>query len=696
MATSTVTNTYAKYAPKNTKPQVSWTKLAYNDPYFALGYVAGSTIADNYNKRGEQKILENAAASLNGFEPTVTPEQQAQALDQLSIGDTSIPNAQQITPLQDNPAAQKAWEQSMQNDANIINGTPGATGAIGISGNMAPAAQATPAATATAQQQPAISIGSTDYQQDPRMQVLDQLELEQQIRNGQQPGLGISGNGFFQSSPADTANTNGVGCISGAAVDTSPEAIIPSNFQLRQAQELQQVGNALQQNAGDPAVQQMLDTVNAGSNIAQPVTPPPAADQQQQSTAAASQLPPPQPVPKQDPNERMEFDKTKWLMQQRLAMLKDGFDEDRIAKTMSTLEMMADSYDQKVKDHNTQLDLKDLLTADPTTAKFQEKIVQLSKDNPEAANLFLKNAVFYPTLWENEQWYKKSDHQFAQKEKFAKDNLQNTKDLAKFNMQINKELARYKTSLGLQAEQQKIANRVSLAAKIYPNATPEQLVQIALGKGLGSSRSGLTDSLKKQPQNIADLLRQTSVAYGDTTVGEDPKPSTAAKNKLIGAIGTVLKTGKANPTDVYQYLASIENNLSPEEISDAIDAAVRQTGIGTWDGPPEAETPATGGGGGGTPAQPSPGGDSSGGFFSWLQKAGDKVYKSIYGDRPDPALNNIYRVKLSEWTQALEYNQQAGDQGLDKEGMMEAARKRYGNDLAEKLFSDTDWSAFGL
>lgn len=694
MATSTVTNTYAKYAPKNTKQQVNWTKLAYSDPYFALGYMAGSTLADNYNKRGEQKILENAAASLNGFEPTVTPEQQAQALDQLSIGDTSIPSAQQIVPLQDNPAAQKAWEQSMQNDANVINGVPGAAGAIGISGNTAPAAQTAPAAAAVTQQQPAISIGSTDYQQDPRMQVLDQLELEQQIRNGQQPGLGISGNGFFQSSPADTANTNGVG---GAAVDTSPEAIIPSNFQLRQAQELQQVGNALQQNAGDPAVQQMLDTVNAGGNIAQPVAPAPAADQQQQSTAAASQLPPPQPVPKQDPNERMEFDKTKWLMQQRLAMLKDGFDEDRIAKTMSTLEMMADSYDQKVKDHNTQLDLKDLLTADPTTAQFQEMIVQLSKDNPEAANLFLKNAVFYPTLWQNEQWYKKSDHQFAQKEKFAKDNLQNTKDLAKFNLQINKELARYKTSLGLQAEQQKIANRVSLAAKIYPNATPEQLVQIALGKGLGSSRSGLTGSLKKQPQNIADLLRQTSVAYGDTTVGEDPKPSTAAKNKLIGAIGTVLKTGKANPTDVYQYLASIENNLSPEEISDAIDAAVRQTGIGTWDGPPEAETPATGGDGGGTPAQPSPGGgDSSGGFFSWLQKAGDNAYKSIYGDRPDPTQNNIYRLKMSEWTQALQYNQQAGDQGLDKEGMMEAARKRYGNDLAEKLFSDTDWSAFGL
>ena len=687
MATNITTNTYAKYAPKNTKPQVSWTKLAYNDPYFALGYVAGSTIADNYNKRGEQKILENAAASLNGFEPTVTPEQQAQALDQISIGDTSIPNAQQITPLQDNPAAQKAWEQSMQNDANSINATLGPTGGIEISGNMAPAAQTTQAATAVAQQQPAISIGSTDYQQDPRMQVLDQLELEQQIRNGQQPGLGISGNGFFQSSPADTANTNGVG---GAAVDTSPEAIIPSNFQLRQAQELQQVGNALQQNAGDPAVQTMLSTVNAGTDNVQPVAV--TAPSSQQKTGTDSTLPPPQPVPKQNTNERMEFDKTKWLMQQRMAMLKDGFDEDRIAKTMSTLEMMADSYDQKVKDHNTQLDLKDLLTADPTTAQFQEKIVQLSKDNPEAANLFLKNAVFYPTLWENEQWYKKSDHQFAQKEKFAKDNLQNTKDLAKFNMQINKELARYKTSLGLQAEQQKIANRVSLAAKIYPNATPEQLVQIAFGKGLGSSRSGLTG----KPQNIADLLRQTSVAYGDTTVGEDPKPSTAAKNKLIGAIGTVLKTGKAKPTDVYQYLASIENNLSPEEISDAIDAAVRQTGIGTWDGPPEAETPATGGDGGGTPAQPSPGGDSSGGFFSWLQKAGDKVYKSIYGDRPDPALNNIYRVKLSEWTQALEYNQQAGDQGLDKEGMMEAARKRYGNDLAEKLFSDTDWSAFGL
>lgn len=676
MATSTVTNTYAKYAPKNTKQQVNWAKLAYNDPYFSLGYMAGSTLADNYNKRGEQKILENAAASLNGFEPTVTPEQQAQALDQISIGDASIPSAQQIAPLQDNQAAQKAWEQSMQNDANIINGTPGATGAIGISGNTAPAA-------AAAQQQPTIAIGSTDYQQDPRMQVLDQLELEQQIRNGQQPGLGISGNGFFQSSPADTANANGVG---GAAVDTSPEAIIPSNFQLRQAQELQQVGNALQQNAGDPAVQQMLDTVNAGGNIAQPVAPAPAADQQQQSTAAARQLPPPQPVPKQDPNERMEFDKTKWLMQQRLAMLKDGFDEDRIAKTMSTLEMMADSYDQKVKDHNTQLDLKDLLTADPTTAQFQEKIVQLSKDNPEAANLFLKNAVFYPTLWQNEQWYKKSDHQFAQKEKFAKDNLQNTKDLAKFNLQINKEMARYKTNLALQAEQQKIANRVSLAAKIYPNATPEQLVQIALGKGLGSSRSGLTGSLK-QPKTVGELLRQTSVAYGDTTVGEDPKPSTAAKNKLIGAIGTVLKTGKTSPDEIYQYLSSIENNLSPDEISYLIDAAVRQTGIGTWNGPPEAETP----------AQPSPGGgDSSGGFFSWLQKAGDNAYKSIYGDRPDPTQNNIYRLKMSEWTQALQYNQQAGDQGLDKEGMMEAARKRYGNDLAKKLFNDTDWEAFGL
>lgn len=677
MATNTTTNIYAKYAPRNTKQQVNWTKLAYSDPYFALGYMAGSTLADNYNKRGEQKILENATASLDGFEPTVSPEQQAQALDQLSIGNTSIPSAQQIAPLQNNPAAQKAWEQSMQNDANIINGTPGATSAIGISGNTAPET------AAVTQQQPAISIGSTDYQQDPRMQVLDQLELEQKIRNGQQPGLGIFGNGFFQSSPADTANANGVG---GAAVDTSPEAIIPSNFQLRQAQELQQVGNALQQNAGDPAVQQMLDTVNAGGNIAQPVTPALAADQQQQSTAAASQLPPPQPVPKQNPNERMEFDKTKWLMQQRLAMLKDGFDEDRIAKTMSTLEMMADSYEAKVNEHNTQIDLKDLLTADPTTAQFQEKIVQLSKDNPEAANLFLKNAVFYPTLWENEQWYKKSDHQFAQKEKFAKDNLQNTKDLAKFNMQINKELARYKTSLGLQAEQQKIANRVSLAAKIYPNATPEQLVQIALGKGLGSSRSGLTGSLK-QPKTVGELLRQTSVAYGDTTVGEDPKPSTAAKNKLIGAIGTVLKTGKTSPDEIYQYLSSIENNLSPDEISYLIDAAVRQTGIGTWNGPPEAETP----------AQPSPGGgDSSGGFFSWLQKAGDNAYKSIYGDRPDPTQNNIYRLKMSEWTQALQYNQQAGDQGLDKEGMMEAARKRYGNDLAKKLFNDTDWEAFGL
>lgn len=676
MATSTVTNTYAKYAPKNTKPQVNWTKLAYNDPYFALGYVAGSTIADNYNKRGEQKILANAAASLNGFEPTVTPEQQAQALDQLSIGDNSIPNAQQITPLQDNPAAQKAWEQSMQNDANIINGTPGATGAIGISGNTAPAA-------AAAQQQPTIAIGSTDYQQDPRMQVLDQLELEQQIRNGQQPGLGISGNGFFQSSPADTDNANGVG---GAAVDTSPEAIIPSNFQLRQAQELQQVGNALQQSTGDPAVQQMLNTVNTGGNIAQPVAPAPATDQQQQSAAAASQLPPPQPVPKQDPNERMEFDKTKWLMQQRLAMLKDGFDEDRIAKTMSTLEMMADSYDQKVKDHNTQIDLRNIVKADPTTREFQEQIVQLSKDNPEAANLFLKNAIFYPTLWQNEQWYKKSDHQFAQKEKFAKENLQNTKDLAKFNMQINKEMARYKTNLNLQAEQQKMANRVALAAKIYPNATPEQLVQIALGKGLGSSRSGLSGSLK-QPKTIGELLRQTSVAYGDTTVGEDPKPSAAAKGKAIGAIGTVLKTGKTSPDEIYQYLSSIENNLSPDEISYLIDAAVRQTGIGTWNGPPEAETP----------AQPSPGGgDSSGGFFSWLQKAGDNAYKSIYGDRPDPTQNNIYRLKMSEWTQALQYNQQAGDQGLDKEGMMEAARKRYGNDLAKKLFNDTDWEAFGL
>ena len=694
MATSTVTNTYAKYAPKNTKPQVNWTKLAYNDPYFALGYMAGSTLADNYNKRGEQKILENAAASLNGFEPTVTPEQQAQALDQLSIGDTSIPSTQQIAPLQDNPAAQKAWEQSMQNDANVINGVPGAAGAIGISGNTAPAAQTVPAAAAAAQQQPAISIGSTDYQQDPRIQVLDQLELEQQIRNGQQPGFGISGNGFFQSSPADTANANGVG---GAAVDTSPEAIIPSNFQLRQAQELQQVGNALQQSAGDPAVQQMLNTVNAGTDIAQPVTLAPAANQQQ-STAASDQLPPPQPVPKQDPNERMEFDKTKWLMQQRLAMLKDGFDEDRISKTMSTLEMMADSYDQKVKDHNTQIDLRNIVKADPTTREFQEQIVQLSKDNPEAANLFLKNAIFYPTLWQNEQWYKKSDHQFAQKEKFAKENLQNTKDLAKFNMQINKELARYKTSLGLQAEQQKLANRVALAAKIYPNATPEQLVQIALGKGLGSSRSGLSGSLK-QPKTIGELLRQTSVAYGDTTVGEDPKPSAAAKNKLIGAIGTVLKTGKTNPTEVYQYLASIENNLSPEEISDAIDAAVRQTGIGTWDGPPETETPATGGdgggngGGGGTPAQPSPGGGSSGGIL-------DKIKRGIenWGRNggPDPALENIYRLKLSEWTQALEYNQQAGDQGLDKEGMMEAARKRYGNDLAEKLFNDTDWEAFGL
>lgn len=677
MATSTVTNTYAKYAPKNTKQQVNWAKLAYNDPYFSLGYMAGSTLADNYNKRGEQKILENAAASLNGFEPTVTPEQQAQALDQISIGDASIPSAQQIAPLQDNQAAQKAWEQSMQNDANIINGTPGATGAIGISGNTAPAA-------AAAQQQPTIAIGSTDYQQDPRMQVLDQLELEQQIRNGQQPGLGISGNGFFQSSPADTANANGVG---GAAVDTSPEAIIPSNFQLRQAQELQQVGNALQQSTGDPAVQQMLNTVNAGGNIAQPVAPAPATDQQQQSAAAASQLPPPQPVPKQGPNERMEFDKTKWLMQQRLAMLKDGFDEDRIAKTMSTLEMMADSYEAKVNEHNTQLDLKDLLTADPTTAQFQEKIVQLSKDNPEAANLFLKNAVFYPTLWENEQWYKKNDHQFAQKEKFAKENLQNTKNLAKFNMQINKELARYKTSLGVQAEQQKIANRVFLISKLYPNATPEQVVQIALGRGTGSSRGGLTGSLKKQPKTIAELLRQTSVAYGDTTVGEDPKPSAAAKGKAIGAIGTVLKTGKTSPDEIYQYLSSIENNLSPDEISYLIDAAVRQTGIGTWNGPPEAETP----------AQPSPGGgDSSGGFFSWLQKAGDNAYKSIYGDRPDPTQNNIYRLKMSEWTQALQYNQQAGDQGLDKEGMMEAARKRYGNDLAKKLFNDTDWEAFGL
>lgn len=201
MATNTTTNTYAKYAPRNTKQQVNWTKLAYSDPYFALGYMAGSTLADNYNKRGEQKILENAAASLNGFEPTVTPEQQAQALDQLSIGDTSIPSAQQIVPLQDNPAAQKAWEQSMQNDANVINGVPGAAGAIGISGNTAPAAQTAPAAAAVTQQQPAISIGSTDYQQDPRMQVLDQLELEQQIRNGQQPGLGISGNGFFSVKP---------------------------------------------------------------------------------------------------------------------------------------------------------------------------------------------------------------------------------------------------------------------------------------------------------------------------------------------------------------------------------------------------------------------------------------------------------------------------------------------------------------
>lgn len=676
MATSTVTNTYAKYAPKNTKQQVNWAKLAYNDPYFSLGYMAGSTLADNYNKRGEQKILENAAASLNGFEPTVTPEQQAQALDQISIGDASIPSAQQIAPLQDNQAAQKAWEQSMQNDANIINGTPGATGAIGISGNTAPAA-------AAAQQQPTIAIGSTDYQQDPRMQVLDQLELEQQIRNGQQPGLGISGNGFFQSSPADTDNANGVG---GAAVDTSPEAIIPSNFQLRQAQELQQVGNALQQSTGDPAVQQMLNTVNTGGNIAQPVAPAPATDQQQQSAAAASQLPPPQPVPKQDPNERMEFDKTKWLMQQRLAMLKDGFDEDRIAKTMSTLEMMADSYDQKVKDHNTQIDLRNIVKADPTTREFQEQIVQLSKDNPEAANLFLKNAIFYPTLWQNEQWYKKSDHQFAQKEKFAKENLQNTKDLAKFNSQLNKEQARYKTALALEAEQQKLANRVALVAKLYPNATPEQLVQFVLGKGGGSSRSGLTGSLKT-PKTVGELLRQTSVAYGDTTVGEDPKPSAAAKGKAIGAIGTVLKTGKTSPDEIYQYLSSIENNLSPDEISYLIDAAVRQTGIGTWNGPPEAETP----------AQPSPGGgNSSGGFFSWLQKAGDNAYKSIYGDRPDPTQNNIYRLKMSEWTQALQYNQQAGDQGLDKEGMMEAARKRYGNDLAKKLFNDTDWEAFGL
>lgn len=685
MATSTVTNTYAKYAPKNTKQQVNWAKLAYNDPYFSLGYMAGSTLADNYNKRGEQKILENAAASLNGFEPTVTPEQQAQALDLLSIGDTSIPSAQQIAPLQDNQAAQKAWEQSMQNDANIINGTPGATGAIGISGNTAPAAQTAPAAAAVAQQQPAISIGSTDYQQDPRMQILDQLELEQQIRNGQQPGLGISGNGFFQSSPADTANTNGVG---GAAVDTSPEAIIPSNFQLRQAQELQQVGNALQQNAGDPAVQAMLNTVNAGTDNVQPVAVTAPAAQQQPGTD--STLPPPQPVPKQDPNERMEFDKTKWLMQQRMAMLKDGFDEDRIAKTMSTLEMMADSYDQKVKDHNTQLDLKDLLTADPTTAQFQEKIVQLSKDNPEAANLFLKNAVFYPTLWQNEQWYKKSDYNFAQKEKFAKENLANTK-----------ELARYRTRLGLEAEQQKLANRVALVAKVYPNATPEQILQIALGKGTGrssssSSSGGLNVGTKKNPQTIAELLRQTSVQYGDTTVGEDPKPSAAAKNKFVGAVVKVLKTGKVTPNDVYQYLASIENNLTPEEISDVMDAAVRQSGVGTWDGPPDTAQPQQDTGGGGEQTPPSPNTGSSSGFFGSLQDLGNKAYKAIYGDRPDPALDNIYRVKLSEWTQALEYNQQAGDKGLDKEGMMEAARKRYGNDLAEKLFNDTDWEAFGL
>lgn len=683
MAKNTNTLTYNNYAPKSTGSQIDWAKISYNDPYFALGYMAGSTLANNYNKRGEQKILNAAADDLNNLynpETAVSPEQQNAALSAMVGNEDAMFNP-----------------SNFYNDGNMKN-------VVSIDGRQ-PAAAAAAAAPniastgtqAASQWQPVASVGTHDIQQDPRMQALDQIEMEAQLRNGQQPVAAVSGNNSFFPDGVGADNvSNG-----GAVINTAPEAIIPSAFQLRQAQELEDVGNAIKANNQSPAIQQMLSQVSMNLDGSQPgdngqyrtVTGISSDVPESQQPANVTNAAAGQPAMN---NGRIEFDKLGWLMKQRQAMLKDGFTEDRIANTMSTLEMMADSYENKVKDHNTQLDLQEIVGTDPTTPQFQAQLVRLYQDNPEAANLFVKNAVFYPTLWKDKQWYKHGDYQFKLGEKKA-DN----------NMQRAEQLAQYRSDLALQQKLKEMQVRAQAFKALKPDATPQEIAYFALGyKGGGGPGKSLSKLLGQTDGSaILSELRQNSVRDGDATMksGEDNnyKPNDSYRAATIKTLVKGLRAG-AKPEELYMYLASIENNLSPEEISDRIDAAVRQSGIGTWYGPPEAETPATGGdgggngGGGGTPAQPSPGSDSSGGFFSWLQKAGDKAYKSIYGDRPDPALDNIYRLKLSEWTQALQYNQQAGDQGLDKAGMMDAARKRYGNETAERLFKDTDWSAFNL
>lgn len=653
MAKNTNTLTYNNYAPKSTGSQIDWAKISYNDPYFALGYMAGSTLANNYNKRGEQKILNAAADDLNNLynpETAVFPEQQNAALSAMVGNEDAMFNP-----------------SNFYNDGNMKN-------VVSIDGRQPAAAAAATAPNiastgtqAASQWQPVASVGTQDIQQDPRMQALDQLEMEARLRNGQQPVAAVSGNNSFFPDGVGADNvSNG-----GAVINTAPEAIIPSAFQLRQAQELEDVGNAIKANNQSPAIQQMLSQVSMNLDGSQPsdngqyrtVTGISSDVPESQQPANATNAAAGQPVMN---NGRIEFDKLGWLMKQRQAMLKDGFTEDRIANTMSTLEMMADSYENKVKDHNTQLDLQEIVGTDPTTPQFQAQLVRLYQDNPEAANLFVKNAVFYPTLWKDKQWYKHGDYQFKLGEKKA-DN----------NMQRAEQLAQYRSNLALQQKMKEVQVRAQAFKALKPDATPQEIAYFALGyKGGGGSGGKSLSKLLGQTDGSAILseLRQNSVRDGDATMksGEDNnyKPNDSYRAATIKTLVKGLRAG-AKPEELYMYLASIENNLSPEEISDRIDAAVRQSGIGTWSGPPEMQQ-----------QQQAPSGNSND--------------ASQQGSRPNPALENVYRLNLSEWTRALEYNQQAGDQGLDKAGMMDAARKRYGNETAERLFKDTDWSAFNL
>lgn len=124
------------------------------------------------------------------------------------------------------------------------------------------------------------------------------------------------------------------------------------------------------------------------------------------------------------------FDANKYLDQMQIDLRKQGRPQHQIDAALKTAEgkartMQQDSYEQKVKALSAEIKM-----LNPASPEYQQKIVEIAKYSPAAANLYGNNVITGKDIWNSDQASKKIREQYDYEQAGADANVVRAKTLA--------------------------------------------------------------------------------------------------------------------------------------------------------------------------------------------------------------------------------------------------------------------------